>query len=159
MPELRAALAAAGFAGARTYVGSGNVVLDSELPPAELAQSTERLIAERFGLEIRAVVRTRDELEAAIARDPFPQRAVPDKLYHVTFLSDTPPSALVDAVAAQATEAERFAAHGREWYALLAGGSARSKLALKMAAKHPGIVTTARNWTTITALQAMASNA
>jgi uncharacterized protein (DUF1697 family) len=156
MPALREMYADAGLAGARTYVQSGNVVVRARHAPAELAQLTERLIADRFGLTVPAVVRTRDELAEVLARDPFGATGVPEKLYQVSFLSEQAPAELVDALAALATPRERFAAIDREWYAAYPDGIGRSKLASKMAAKNLGVTATARNWTTVKALLAMA---
>ena len=68
MPELREALAGAGFEDVQTYLQSGNVVLSSDASPEQVAREAERQIAKRFGLDIAVVVRTRDELRAIEAR-------------------------------------------------------------------------------------------
>ncbi len=156
MPDLRAMLEADGISEVRTYVQSGNVVLRCERPPAELAQRAERLIAERFGLSIEVLARTREELAAVVARDPFADHQIAEKLYQVTFLASEPPAELVTQLADLAAGAERFVAIGREWYAYHADGIARSKLASRMAAKRRGVSMTARNWTTVRTLLAMA---
>ena len=54
MPALRAALADAGFANVRTYVQSGNIVLDSDLSAAKLAAAIGDLLAADFELKIQA---------------------------------------------------------------------------------------------------------
>jgi len=61
MPELRAMLAAGGFADPRTYLQSGNVVLESDAAPEVVASDCERLVAAAFGLRIDVVARTRDQ--------------------------------------------------------------------------------------------------
>jgi uncharacterized protein (DUF1697 family) len=159
MPELRALLTDAGMEDVRTYVQSGNVIVRGDGSPDELAALTERLIAERFGLEIPVVARTRDELAEVITRDPFAGEEIVEKLYQVTFLAGDPPDGLVDKLAALATPAERFVAIGREWYASYPDGIARSKLAAKMAARNIGVTATARNWITVRTLLEMADDA
>jgi|SRR5579884_157053 len=67
MPALREALADAGFEDARTYVQSGNIVLKHRGRPDVLAERVHDLIAERFGLDIAVLARTRAELAAALA--------------------------------------------------------------------------------------------
>src|SRR2546421_4664363 len=99
MPELRRLLTDAGFEDVRTYVQSGNVVLDSELDPDELAATTSKLIGDRFGFEVPAVVRTGDELAAVLARNPLRDVVTNPKRYQVSFLSGEPDP---DAVAALA---------------------------------------------------------
>jgi uncharacterized protein (DUF1697 family) len=51
---------------------------------------------------------------------------------------------------------EQFAAIGRELYAWHPDGVARSKLWNSLAGKGLGVTATARNWTTVTTLLAMA---
>ena len=101
-------------------------------------------------------MRTREELAAVFARDPFAGEGVAEKLYQVTFLDREPPDGLAEQVAAFAVGGERFVAHGREWYVYHAAGIARSKLATKIAAKNLGVLVTARNWTTVRALLELA---
>ncbi|HUH20448.1 MAG TPA: DUF1697 domain-containing protein, partial [Gaiellaceae bacterium] len=59
MPALRDALEEAGFDDVKTYVQSGNVVLGSRAKPETVRRKVEQVIADRFGLEIPVVVRTR----------------------------------------------------------------------------------------------------
>ncbi len=155
MPDLRAALKDGGFGDVRTYVQSGNVVLSSRQPPAELEQSVQSLIAERFGLSIAVVVRTREELAEVVARDPFAGEQFTEKLYQVTFLAEHPPAELVSRLAGLAVGEERFVASGREWYTYHPAGVARSKLAAGLSAKRQGVTATARNWITVRTLLAM----
>jgi uncharacterized protein (DUF1697 family) len=161
MPELRTALTDAGFTDLQTYVQSGNVVASHAASPAGLAADCERLIADRFGLSVPVIIRTRDELAKVVAGNPFPEAAQNDpKRYQVTFLSATPDQEALGQLAALATPDERFAALGRELYAWHPGGIHLSKLASKLAPKLLGVDrATARNWTTVTTLLEMATDA
>ncbi len=158
MPELREALADAGFHDVRTYVQSGNVVLTSPLSPAKLVAACKRMIAERIGLEIEVIVRTRRELAAVVRRDPLGDLVTDPKRYQVTFLSTKPSRELVKRLEALAAGKERFAAHGRELYAWHPAGIGRSKLAARMAGKDLGVAATARNWATVTKLLELADD-
>jgi uncharacterized protein (DUF1697 family) len=156
MPRLRDVLEAAGFADVATYVQSGNVVLASDVKSTCLAEQCTRLIASEFGLDIAVIVRTRDELAAVVARNPLGDVADNPKRYQVSFLAEEPSPELVDKLAAAALDAERFVAIGRELYAWHPDGVARSKLWGRLAGRDLGITATARNWTTVTALLALA---
>src|SRR5918911_4401192 len=90
MPALREALEEDGFGDVKTYVQSGNVVLTSRAAPATVARKVERLIADRFGLDIDVVVRTRDELAEVVRRNPLGKVATDPKRYQVSFLSAAP---------------------------------------------------------------------
>jgi uncharacterized protein (DUF1697 family) len=156
MPALRDLLARAGFSGARTYLQSGNVVLESEVPPEQLAADTRRLISEEFGFDVPVIVRTQSELERVLEHNPFPDGVAAPKLYWVSFLDAPLDPDRVAYLEDRAAAGEHLAVHGREIYAWLPDGVARSKLATAMAAPAKAITATARNWNSVTALCAMA---
>jgi uncharacterized protein (DUF1697 family) len=156
MPKLRDLLASAGFEDVQTYLQSGNVVLSSSLSSAKLAAECKRLISDRLGLDLELLVRTKRELAAIVRRDPLGSVAADPKRYQVIFLSARPPRKVVDELAALAAGGERLVAEGRELYAWHPDGIGRSTLAARMAGKQLGVVATARNWATVTALLALA---
>jgi uncharacterized protein (DUF1697 family) len=156
MPALREALEAAGMREVVTYVQSGNVGLDSQSQPEALAREVEAVIVEGFDLEIDVVVRTRAELAKVVRHDPLGDVADQEKLYQVTFCAERPDAAAVAKVAERAAEGERLVVHGREIYAWFPHGVGRSKLAAQLGKQGLGAVATARNWTTVNRLLALA---
>ena len=156
MPELREALEDAGFRDIKTYVQSGNVVLSSRATPKTVARKVERTIADRFGLDVDVVVRTRDELAKVISRDPFGKVASDPKRFQVTFLAAEPDADVLAKLEAAATGGEQLVARGRELYTWHPNGVGRSKLAALLAGPRLGVTATARNWTTVTTLLALA---
>lgn len=159
MPALRDALAEAGLPGARTYVQSGNVVLDADLGADALAAAVHDVIAERFALDIAVVVRTRDELAEVVSRDPLGELVSEPKRYQVSFLSAEPAPEVVERLRGRAVDDERLVAIGRELYAWHPGGVARSKLWAGLADRNLGMAATARNWTTVKALLELVDDA
>lgn len=158
MAELRALLTEDGFNDVATYLQSGNVALSSTGSPQAAAQRCEGLITERFGLRIRSVVRTHDELEAVVRADPLPEAAADPKRYQVTFLESAPDPDIGARLAAIATREERFAVIGREIYGWHPEGIARSRLATLLAGRVLKVMATARNWTTVTALLSLTAD-
>jgi uncharacterized protein (DUF1697 family) len=158
MPALRDAMTAAGFADVATYVQSGNVVLTSAAAPGRVAAKTRRVIAEAFGLDIAVVVRTSDELAEVVARNPLGDVAVDPKRYQVSFLTEELDAETLTALAGLAVDGERFVAVGRELYTWHPEGVARSRLWTRLAGQGLGVTATARNWTTVTSLLALASD-
>jgi uncharacterized protein (DUF1697 family) len=152
MPKLRKELEGAGFEDVRTYLQSGNVVLESDLSSDQLARRLERQIKKAFKLELDVVVRTRDELADVVKRNPLKKVATNPKRYQVSFLSDELDAATVEELAGLAVPSERFVARGRELYAWHPEGVARSKLWARLAGKGLGVTATSRNWTTVTKL-------
>jgi uncharacterized protein (DUF1697 family) len=156
MPALREALTEAGFDDVRTYLQSGNVVLSSRAAPATVARKCEAAIAERFGLDIAVVVRTRDELAQVVKRNPLGKVAKDPKRYQVSFLDRKLDAKVVEKLAALAAGGEQLVADGRELYAWHPSGVARSKLWAALAGRGLGVTATARNWTTVTKLLELA---
>jgi uncharacterized protein (DUF1697 family) len=154
MADLRNLLGEAGCENVRTYVQSGNIVLDAPATPAALETEAQRLISERFGFDVPVIARSRDELSAVVALNPLKDVATNPKRYQVSFLSAELPADVVTTLQAAATGDERLVAHGRELYAWHPEGVARSKMWNTLAGKRVGA--TARNWTTVTTLLAMA---
>jgi uncharacterized protein (DUF1697 family) len=156
MAELREVLERK-FDDVRTYLQSGNVVLSSTAKPEQVARSCERLIADRFSLQIKVVVRTRSELAKVVERNPLAAVAVDPKRYQVSFLEKKPPAATVSKLAAVAAGGEQLVVIGREAYAWHPDGVARSKLWAALAGRGLGVTATARNWTTVTKLLELAT--
>jgi uncharacterized protein (DUF1697 family) len=156
MPALRELLAGVGFEDVRTYVQSGNVVLETRRKPASVAKTCEKTIAAELGLDIAVVVRTRDELAEVVRRNPLGAVADNPKRYQVSFLESEPDPKVVEKMTGLAADGERVEAIGREIYAWHPEGVARSKLWAGLAGKGLGVKATARNWTTVATLLEMA---
>jgi uncharacterized protein (DUF1697 family) len=159
MPELREALEDAGYDDVRTYLQSGNVVLTSPGSAKKVARDCERLIADRFGLEIGVVARTRNELAKVVKRNPLARVAKDPKRYQVSFLERKPTAKIVRELESVADDREEVVSIGREIYAWHPAGVARSKLWAQLAGKNLGVTATARNWTTVTKLLELADAA
>ena len=148
MADLRTGLSDAGLAEVRTYLQSGNAVFsggpDDE---AEVARLVRAVVADRCGVDTDVVVRTGAQLAEVVARNPWPERTSSPKLLHVLFLSAVPEQVRADRVG----ELEEVTPDGREVWVFYGAGAGDSRLRLEV----PGVVVTARNWTTVTALAAM----
>lgn len=156
MPALRELLTGAGYEDVQTYLQSGNVVLSSAASPADLERETSALISQQFGFQVPVIVRTRDELAAVVARDPLGHIADNPKRYQVSFLTAELTAEAADRLRALLAEPEELVIHPREVYAWHPAGVARSKLWNALAGKTLGVGATARNWTTVNTLLAMA---
>jgi uncharacterized protein (DUF1697 family) len=159
MADLRALLTDAGYEDVRTYVQSGNVVLGSSAPAADVERDAQRLISERFGFDVPVIGRSRTQLAAVVKRNPLGDIAAEPKRYQVSFLSAKLSADVIGVLKDAAAESERVVVHGREVYAWHPAGVARSKLWNTLAGKGLGVTATARNWTTVTTLLEMAEGA
>jgi uncharacterized protein (DUF1697 family) len=156
MADLRALLAALGYANVRTHLQSGNVVLESRDAPARLKRVVERGLVDELGVDVEVFVRTRDELARVIAYDPLGSIVDNPSRYLVSFLSGAPDAAGVMGADAGDVGPERFVVHGRELYAWHPAGVHNSKLAKLLSERRLGVTATARNWNTVTRLLELA---
>lgn len=84
MAALRERLEDLGFSNVSTYIASGNVILESDKSGDEIKAQIEEALAERFktdGERIRALVLTREQLQAVVDGRPEGFGEQPDK-YH-----------------------------------------------------------------------------
>jgi uncharacterized protein (DUF1697 family) len=162
MAELRELVTELGHRDVRTYVQSGNVVFTAASPDASaerVAAEIEAAIERRFGFGARITIRTRDELAAVIAADPFKGVADREKAYHVFFLAEEVSGEGLDELDADSFLPERWALRGRELYVWTPDGIGTSPLAKKLSEKRIGTRATARNWRTVRTLLEMADAA
>lgn len=156
MGDLRAALASAGFEGVGTVGQSGNAIVSSERSPEAVSEAVEALIEERFGLSVAVVVRTVDELRAALAADPLVEPATDGSRHHVIFLSSEPEAAALEELLERDFGEERVAARGRELYTWTPDGVHDSALMKAIEKARLAPVGTARNVNTLAKIVAKA---
>jgi uncharacterized protein (DUF1697 family) len=155
MPRLREALTARGHGDVRTHLRSGNVLLDSSLPEEQLALRLTEAIAEDFGMDVPVVLRTSEEIAAALTRDPLGHLVTDPSRYSVTFLPEPPHPERVAAL--PPAEGGAYVLDGRELYLWLPDGMARSRMATWPWDRLLGVAGTNRNWNTVTKLAELAA--
>lgn len=159
MADLRAIVEAAGHADVKTYIQSGNVVFTAAAgrgaSDGELASAIEAGIEERLGMRAAVVVVSRNDLEQAVAADPYPAEEDP-RYVHLIFFAEPPDPAHRERVAAaQASVAAKGSRDeatviGRVLYLHTPDGFGRSELgAVLTKAGKQGPVGTARNRSTV----------
>ncbi|HEV3282276.1 MAG TPA: DUF1697 domain-containing protein [Acidimicrobiales bacterium] len=158
MDQLRALVAAAGFADVATYVQSGNVVLSGRGSPRSVGLAIAEQMTSDLGWSVPVLVRTKAELEAVLELNPFVRRGVDPKTLHVTFLADEPDPQAADALNAGHDRSgdDRVMVVDREAYLHCPGGYGRTKLNNTYLERRLGGLATTRNWRTVTALAGMA---
>lgn len=155
MADLRAALEEAGYGNVRTYLNSGNAVLDGKGTAAQLEAKVEALLAKEFSAAVPVIVRTAQQWKA-YQDNPFPDSQ--SKLVHLGLTKRAPDKACVAAMQERAAAGERVRLVGDAvWIDYAGSGVARSKLTPSFLDKACGSPLTARNWTTVQALHKLAS--
>ncbi len=90
MARFREVLEEAGFARVRTYIQSGNALVDTELPASETATRIQRLIRDEIGPDLTVIVRSGDELEAVLEENPFRHGYDISRVFFVLFKEQPP---------------------------------------------------------------------
>ena len=144
MKDLAALCGKIGFANARTYIQSGNVIFESGLNEDAVQIEFEKALLARMDKKIDVMVRMPAEMRAILQANPFPDQE-PSKVA-VVFLAGAPPVDQLRGLTGPAGEQVR--AGSREIYVYYPEGMGRSKLKLPLA-KTPATV---RNINTVTKL-------
>jgi uncharacterized protein (DUF1697 family) len=147
MATLKALCENAGCRKVQTYIASGNVVFESTRSEAAIKATLESHLEEYAGKPVRVLVRTRTEMAAVLAANPFKTTAANRTM--ALFL-DAPPDAdaLERVTGRRDEEIERGV---REIYIHYCDGMGQSKL--KIPAAEVG---TARNMNTVAKLVELA---
>jgi len=136
----------AGFGDVSTYIQSGNVVFTTQLSEAKARTKLEKALTEQLGKPGHAALRSADELESLIAKNPYPE--APSNRVMVMFLGQAPTRA--DLMTVVAPDGEEVALAGRDLYIHYPNGLGRSRLKLPFA-EHG----TTRNMNTVSKLAKM----
>ena len=147
MEDLRSALHYGDFADVETVVASGNVLFTHDEAPSEgLAEKMAWIIRDEFDIDSMVTVRTRDELAATIADNPFAADGA-ENLVHTLFLPDDPGEHQVKSLQIdhEGRGNERMAAGAKCLHIDYADGVGSSKLTGEFIARRLGMDGTARN--------------
>lgn len=164
MADLRAALASAGMANVRTYIQSGNLVVDAPArDPEAVAAHVRAVIARAFGLDVPCVALTAVQVDDLVAANPFPEEADPRRV-HAIVLPAPPTAAMLHALdhrlAALPPSSDAVTVVGRVAYLHTPEGFGTSRLAATLTSAsrtNPFADGTARNWATVAALRDLCS--
>ena len=124
MAQLREVLANAGFGNVRSYIQSGNVLLDTKLSAAETQNRVHDLIKEHIGPDLAVVVRTSVQLQRMFANNPFQEGYDISRVFFVLF-AQRPPAEKVKELLTQDFEDEKLAIAGDAAYMYIPGPYSR----------------------------------
>ena len=155
MPELRALLEDAGYGSVRTYIASGNVLLDGPRGAPALAAALEHVIADAFGVATTVILRTPRALAAIVEKHPFDDASET----HVAFLATRPGAAAAARLEAADGGSDLAVLAGADVYLRLSHGVHGSRLSVARLESLLCTPATLRNWRTVVALAELAAEA
>jgi uncharacterized protein (DUF1697 family) len=158
MDELRASFDTLGYTGVTTYIQTGNVLFTtgSKSEP-KIAASIEQRLADDFGDAPAVLVRSVTELERIGSSSPYAKAGADPGRHHVTFLATAPSKAALDAFQLPKSGRDELIVDGKEVYVHTPDGYANTQYTGTFLERRLGVVSTTRNWNTVTKLCALAA--
>lgn len=159
MADLRKVLADLGFGGVRTLLNSGNVVFDCAARDAALsATRIEEALVLKLGVGSRVTVLDAHQLDEVVQDNGLRDMATDPSRLLVAILSNPADRHRLEPLCHQPWQPEAFALGRWSAYLWCPDGVLASRAAAAMGNLLGDAVTT-RNWSTITKLHALASDA
>ena len=158
MADLRSLYESLDLRGTQTLLQTGNVVFETDITDrAKLVALIETGIEDAFGFHAGIIIRTVDELVAAIETHPFSGEQLdnPQKIA-VMFLLDDPGQDAIDQLKTNYSGPEEMFFKGKEAYLYYPDGMGRSKLTHALIEKTLKTSGTMRNWNTTNKLRILA---
>ena len=159
MSDLRDMIAKLGYQEPRSLLQSGNLLFRAgERTTGQLERELEAQAAKRLGLETQFFVRSAQEWETIVARNPFRKEAESDPGHLILMcLKSAPKPEDVRALEESNPGRERIHAVGTQAYIVYPDGVGRSKLTNALIDKKLDTRCTGRNWNTVLKLLDLAA--
>jgi uncharacterized protein (DUF1697 family) len=158
MADLKTLFEELKFTNVRTYIQSGNVVFDTRKGNREaIVKIIEKGISDRYGFDVKVLLRTGDELHQIISRNPFAAEPSLDisRLY-VTLMEHEPGDEYVSKLKLTDFAPDRYVVSGNEIFIYYSVSYSSSKLNNNLFENKLKLVATTRNWRTLNELKQMA---
>jgi uncharacterized protein (DUF1697 family) len=158
MNDLRESFNALGYDDVLTYIQSGNVLFStSSRSEKAIADAIEGQLAEDFGDSPAVLLRTVSELRRIGTASPYAKAGADPARHHVTFLATAPSKDVLKGLALPPSGKDELVVDGREVYVHTPNGYAETKYTGTFLERRLGVVSTTRNWNSVTNLCELAA--
>jgi uncharacterized protein (DUF1697 family) len=158
MHDLRETFGSLGYDDIVTYIQSGNVLFSTSSRSEDaIIEAIEQRIDHDFGDSPAVLLRTVTDLRRIGSKSPFAKKGADPARHHVTFLDTAPAKATVNALQLPPSGKDELVVDGREVYVHTPDGYAGTKYTGTFIERRLGVVSTTRNWNTVTKLCQLAS--
>lgn len=149
MADLKALFEKLGLESVKTYIQSGNLIFTSDQINSELESILEKAITNKFGFDVPVIVRSSNELQTSIDKNPFFDGDADIDRLHLTFLKEQPTKENKEKTQTYDYEPDKFKIDGRDVFIFCKGKYHQSKLTNDFFEKKLNIGATTRNWKTV----------
>jgi uncharacterized protein (DUF1697 family) len=154
MAQLRETLKKAGYANVRTYIQSGNALVDTGLPAPAVEKSVRERIRDQIGPDLVVIARTGAQLAEALEANPFSRGYDISRVFFVSF-EKMPPEQKVRDLLSLDLSPEKLAFGKNTAYMYIPGQYGRGVLSGNFLEKKLGVSATMRNFNTMNRLVMM----
>ena len=81
-------LTEAGFQQVRTYIQSGNIILESDLDLEEIRERVHTLIKKKIGADLKIIIKNKDIFKNIVQENPFGKHYLFDRIHVILFQND-----------------------------------------------------------------------
>lgn len=156
MVELKNHLEKANFQNVKTYIQSGNIILQSNLSASDVLLKIQEIISQHFGLSVHVFVLNNESLQQILANNPFHNSEEGNRVF-ITLLAKAPDSADVDKLARLDIGDEKYVLKDEVLYFYVPQGMANSKLSNPFIEQKLKVLSTGRNRNTMFKLSELAN--
>lgn len=151
MAQLREVLSAAGFANVRTYIQSGNVLVDTELSASDVEKEIHVLIKSHIGANLPIVARTRTQMKKVLDENPFQKGYDISRVFFALF-AESPSSQKTKELLENDFSPEELVITKDTAYMYIPGTYGRMKLSNNFLENKLKVSATTRNFNTLSKL-------
>lgn len=147
MAEVREVLSTQGFSAVRTWIQSGNIVLQTPLTAADTATRIQQLLNAHLNVDLPVVVKSPAQLQQVLDGNPFTSAGHDPKRVFYTLCNT--PLADPDDLNEQDFGEDRLKISPQAAYLYIPGDASRSRLSNVFLEKQLGLTLTTRNLNTL----------
>ena len=160
MDALKKMLEIMGFQNVETYIQSGNIFFESEEDnAASIGFKIKQEISKVFGYDVPVIMISKTDLELCFKNNPYLKEKECDiKKLYVAFISKELTAAAINDLKISNFKPDEAAIDSNRIYIKYAIGAGKTNLDQKYIEKKLNVVSTIRNWNTVTKLLEMFSS-
>ena len=151
MADLKILMQDLGYENIQTYIQSGNLIFEAgeKQQNDQLAENIESAILKQFNFEVPVIVLSKNEIESAIANNPFYTAEADINKLHLTFLNKIPEQDKQEQLETVNYKPDQFKIMGKNVFLYCEGSYHKSKLTNDFFERKLKVKATTRNWKTV----------
>ena len=148
MDDLRNHLSETGLSDVRTYIQSGNLILNSDKSKEQIKLDIEKEIQDVYDFYVPVKILNITDLKKTIDNNPYSENNNDIKFLYVAFLYDLPDIEKVNNIKDYKFKDDEFIINDDIVYIYCPGGAGKTKITNNFFEKKLDLVATSRNWKT-----------